>query len=417
MSSLFHKHSPYITRFALLLPLVAIGAAGTALGADGYFIPEVEAGGIHQTNPEWATENPSSATGYLAYAGGIFGVRSPRNITEFRPRVEYYDYSSRPELRNINGYADLNSHYSSLRGEWTLIASYSRENSYNAQQTSAEYDQFDPNDPTVDSTGRITLLSEVSTRIQARPSFSYRFSERFGTEVNLFYQTMDSNTDAGGSIVDYRDASAQGSLFWNWSPQTMLAAGVYGANYRTDDGSNVTTGQGVSFMLDKKWSETYFAGLAFNVEKTKVELTGLPDDTSTTWGGEFNFRRKWQLGDLRLNMGRTFGPSSGGARTALDQVRLQYYRNFSPRWTYLVAVRGFRNRVIGGVTTSVTSLNRDYATGYLQLNWEMTRTWYLTGAYSHYWQQFVGSGATSRNDVLTLGIGYRGLGPPGRDNW
>ncbi|MGE0114254.1 MAG: hypothetical protein AB7T07_05150 [Steroidobacteraceae bacterium] len=414
MSLLFRDVSMIAARYALVGSLVSGMAVTSALAADGYFIPEIELNAQHQSNPEMYSDNTSSATGYLANASGIFGLRSPRSVTELRPRVVYNEYSNRKDLRQVNEYADLNSQFTSLRGELNLIANYARENSYAAQRTSAVYDTFDPNDPTVDATGRISLISETRTRIQARPSFIYRFSERMGADIGAFYQAVNSNADSSGSTVDYRDVEGYGSLFWSWTPQTQFGAGVYGTKYQTDDGSDVTTGRGVSFQLDQKWSKTFSGMLAFNLEKTKVvhddHVGALEEETFNSWGAEFNLRRKSQLGDLRFNLGRTFSPSSGGARTTLDQIRLQYYRSFKPRLAYLIAVRGFRNRE-QGVVAAASNNARDYATGYLQLTWDMTRTWYLTGGYAHYWQKYVVSEAKSQDRVFTLGIGYRGLGP------
>jgi hypothetical protein len=414
MCSLSRKRPMRELRLALVaVPLVAGWASGTAHAAsDGYFTPEIELHAQHHTNPEMVSAKEKSATGYLANARGVFGWRSLTSLTEFRPKIEYNSYSSRKDLRHINQYADLQSRFTSLRAEWNLVANYARESSYSAQQTSAVYDEFDPDDPTVDATGDISLISETRTRVQARPSFSYRFSDRLGTELSAFYQSVSGEADSTGSIVDYRDTSASAALFWSLSPQSQLAAGVYSAKYKTDDGSNETTGKGVSFELNQKWSETFSSRWALNLERTKVDQTGLlADDTGNSWGAEYSLRRVFVLGDIRLSLGRIFSPSSGGTRATVDQARVQYYRNFKPRWSYLVAVRGIRNRDQG---VGIGRYNRDYLTGNLQLNWEMTQTWYLTGGYSHYWQKYVVSGAKSQNNVLSLGIGYRGLGPQNR---
>jgi hypothetical protein len=122
---------------------------------------------------------------------------------ELRPSVQYENYSNRPELAHLNQYLNLNSRVTSLVSEWGLIANYSRENSYAAQRPAAVYNEFDPENPVTDATGRITVVSQTYTRVQARPRYHRNLSSKFSMEISGLYQDVDVNfptvaTDATG---------------------------------------------------------------------------------------------------------------------------------------------------------------------------------------------------------------------------
>ena len=406
MSSLSRKNWRQLG--ARVLAGLATTLAGHALAADRYFVPQVELDFIHHTNPELIS-NSSSASGYLADASAILGLQSPRSKSELRPRIQYENYSSRSELRHVNQYIDLNSYYNLQRSQWTLVGSYSRENSFAAQSTPAAYDSFDPNDPTIDSTGRIAVISQTYSRVQVRPGFSHSWNERFGTEVNALYQQLRFDTAiASTDAVNYNYLQGDAGMFWNLRPLTRVSAGLYAAKYESVNQPDTTTARGASVEFGHNWSRTFSGTFTTNVERTKQDNAGLAqDDESTNWGADVAVMRKGQIDALRLNAGRTFSPSGAGARVTVDQVRVQYSRNFKPLWSYQVAVRAFRTRESG---TASAGNDRDYMTGSVQLNRELTRTVYLTGNYSISRQKYVTSDST-QDRVLTLGIGYRGLDP------
>lgn len=406
MSSLFRKPT-FLTLSACGAVLSAFSAGVRA--ADAYFVPEVEVGAEHQTNPELLTANASSTDGYTASAMGTFGMRTPRSTTELRPRVEYENFLHHSELSHTNGYLDLNSLYNSPRSNWQLVASYSRENSYEAEQTSATYDKFDPNNPIVDSTGRIRFISDTTTRLQVRPGFSYRLSERLAAAFAAIYQAVNGDAEHGGSIVDYKYYDVDGSLVWSTSQRSQLGVGAYSSRFKTDDDSNTTTGNGVRLQLTQNWSPTFSGTESLNLERTKIDYLGTGiDSTATSWAADIGVVRSTELSSLRFNAGRTFSPSGAGVRNTLDQLRAEYGKTFKPRWSYVVALRAFRNRAQGS-TRNID--NRDYATADLFINWEMTRNWYVSGGYSHFWQKYIAETDSSSNHVVRVAIGYKGLRP------
>jgi hypothetical protein len=319
------------------------------------------------------------------------------------------NFPAREETRRTNQYLDVNGQYDNLRSRLGFVGSYWKQTTYEAQQQDAKFDDFDPNDPSVETPSRNSLLSESRTRIQLRPSFDYSFSQKIGVEVNALYQTvkLDSEGQDGNSEYDY--LSLDGSVVWSLDQRNELATGVYGAQYDGDEGGKVNA-KGINLGLRRTWTPT-FAGFAnVNVEETEVEgATSAEDDKSTNWGMNIGISRTGEISRLRLTAGRTFTPSSGGSRTIVDQVRAQYSRKITERMNFLGALRANRIRE----QDSIDSDNdRDNATGSLELSWNATRTWSLIGGYTYSWREFKSDSASSHDHVLSVGVRYLGLTPP-----
>jgi hypothetical protein len=395
--------SGFVLAAALALP-------GRALAADGYFVPEFELTGLSRSNPELVPTNSSSASGVRGSVGGVFGWRSPRAFIEARPKIDYEDYSSRPELENFNQYLYLNGRYETRSGDWAFFANYSRENSYTAQRAAAGYDELDPNNPIVDETGRIVVLAETYTRAQLRPSFTHNFSQRFGMEINALYQNVDVSSQLAASDArDYDDTRGEALFYWNWRPLSRIGAGVYAERFKSKDGLDATDSRGLSLQFYQNWTQTFSGGVELNLERSDVDEVGTAlDSTSNNVSVNFSLQKRGQISTLRMDGGRIYSPSTGGARVSLDQLRVQYSRQFKPLWSYLVAARGFRSREQGA---QLVRSDRDYAAARLQLTRELTRTWYVSGNYNYTWQKYVGEPSGANDSYISLGFGYRGLDP------
>lgn len=397
-------------RYWLGLFAGAAGVVGSAQAAQEYWVPSASVSAVHHSDILLTGADDPAVNGVLGNLQTILGVRTPTSTTEFRPRIEFENYSDRPELRHTNVYLDLNSRSATPRNVWELNGSYAREGSYSAQRTEAAYDNFDPNDPTVDATGHVAVTKETYTRIQLRPSYSHDFTERLGSNFGLFYQKVDfTGATVSSDSVDYQDATASGGLSYAVTPRTRVAGGVYGTRYRAEDDSNTTTGRGVNFSVEHNWTQRFTANADLFLERTKVDQVGVLQDTSTnSWALNFGVVRQGQTGNLRMNVGRFFSPSTGGSRITVDQLRVQYDRRFKPLWSYTVAMRGLRNREQG---TSTGRADRNYASSELSLVRDLTPTWNVSGKVAYTWQKYLSSNISGHDSQAMLSVGYTGLGP------
>lgn len=405
--------SPFVLRVAICYAAVGTVWVAPALAVDGYFIPQVQLEAEHHSNIDIndSSVEDSSIYGYTALASGIFGLRTQRNVTELRPRIQFSDYPDRREYRRTNSYLDLNSRYHSLRSDWSINASYRRQDTLDAERTEAQYDDFDPNDPSIDTPARNSLLTQTRTFIQVRPTYVYRFSERVGTEFSAYYQTVKLDSEAQTSNVDYDYVLATGSLLWELSPRTQLGTGVYGSKYQSDN-DDVINAKGVKLDVRHNWTQTFSGHVSVDVERADLEYRNSSlNETKDGWGLEFGLVKSAQISQIRLTGGRSFTPSTSGARTTVDQLRIQYTRNLTQRFDMLVAARGYRTRFQGSVASDD---DRDYLTGDVELNWNVTRTWYVGGGYSYINRKYLAGDENGTDHQFTLGIGYRGLRPQAR---
>lgn len=411
MSLSYLERSPFPSMIGRALVCTALAGLCTAVqAAENYWVPSASLSAVRHSDIWLNNAADGSVNGMLASVQTILGVRNPRSSTELRPRLEFENYNGRPELRHTNAYVDLNNRYESPLNLWELTGGFTRESSYMAQRTNATYDPFKTDDQTVDATGRVSLLSETYTRTEIRPAYTHRLSERLGVNFGLSYQKVDfSGVRISANSVDYEDHSANAGLNWAASARTRLGAGAYTTAYRADDRSNKTTGSGLTFWVEQHWSEKFTANADLFVERTRVQLTSpVQDKKFNSWALNFGVVRQGEVGNLRANVGRFFAPSTGGARVTSDQVRLQYDRRFRQLWSYVVAVRGLRNREQG---VTLRSDDRDYEIAQISLLRDLTPAWHVSGQYAYSHQKYLNSNVTGRDNQFMLTVGYTGLGP------
>jgi hypothetical protein len=89
-----------------------------------------------------------------------------------------------------------------------------------------------------------------------------------------------------------------------------------------------------------------------------------------------------------------------------DEVRFSLNRDFTPRVSGFVGLRGIRTSGVEG-----TGLNqvreRKYYTGRTGFEWRMTRAYSLEGAYEYKWQKYQGDPTDASSNGVTLSVVYQ----------
>jgi hypothetical protein len=132
------------------------------------------------------------------------------------------------------------------------------------------------------------------------------------------------------------------------------------------------------------------------------------ESSTSGWGGLLTAYREQELSNWRFSIGRRYIPTGDGRKAELDQLRLQYSRDLSPRLK-LGGVARYETRT--DIEETIISDDRDYARGDLTLTWMMSQTWYLTGGYSYIWEERERAVSDAANNQVYIGIGYKGLTP------
>lgn len=400
-------------RAALLAGAVSSLLSAAAWSAvDAYVIPEFDVRAEHHTNvdlrPDDSTDTrKESVNSYGGLLGATLGMRSPRGKTEIHPLVEYQDYPDRDELTDTNLYFDLKSVYEFQRDSFAVVGHYTRLNEVNAEIPEAGFDNFDPQDPTDASASAIRLEALTISRMQLRPEYVHRLSERLGVGASALFQTVKFDSDSGDTKPDNKYGQLQGFLAWTLDQRTTLQTGLYASQFETDDDSNTTKGKGVIVNLERVWTPAFSGFVTLNGERTDVEAPGQKDLSSNSWGFTVGGTRSSQVGRTQLSAGRTLSPSFSGSRVTLDEIRLQYDRSLSERLSVSSAGRTYRSRSEG----FVDSEDSDFARADLEIRYALTPTWYVAGGYSYIWQKFRVDDRDGNDNVFGIHMGYVGLPP------
>jgi hypothetical protein len=388
----------------------AAAAFGTAAGAaEVYYQPIVTLSSAYNTNID--LDNPKTrAVGYFADALTNIGIATPQSETMLQPRLLYNYYPTLSGRNRLEGFLNLNSHYSWQRDKLNLYGSFTHRTDQNveqpgaAQQTTGNPDVGNTN-PT---TGRVVIGTTLNYLV-LDPTYTHLLTPLSSIGVAAEYQRADwSPSDTAGHLnFDYY----LGRVFYSKTidQRTDFSVGAYGSRYQAAAIDSHTTSEGVQLNGGYNWTQVLRSTLSVQWQRTKFEENFDPhfiNATSNPWGAAFTTVYKEQISSYSFSLGRTIYPSTAGALYTSDQVRGQYDRDFTQRLHFTGALRYFRDRTTTGTLGDNT---RDYATGYLRMQYMMTPTFFVAGSYNYSYQKYRADPNSAAGSVVAVSFGYRGL--------
>jgi len=401
MSSSFRKAGTG----ALLLLSMSLGPA--ALAAETYFIPRIDASAEWNSNREMISDPLfiQSSTAYKLLLEARIGRVTPRSDTEVRPRVVAQQFPDRSGVDPIEAYLDLRTIFRTLKGQYFVLGTFSRVDTFTAEYGQAAFPDFDPNAPEVQDTG-IILVGKTRTAGQVRPGFTYELSERNLLKGQLEFQKVSYESNVPGSNVGYENARAELTLSRQLVPHTDLGFGPYFARYESGDGSNKTNSYGVTIDVGRAWTETFDTQLNVSFERSNVTRfqPARVEESTNSWGFEVTGHRRNRVGGVRYSFGRYLAPTSFGERRTLDQIRVQYNRPLSARTYFDGAVRLSRLQRLGGLVGDVN----DRAIVELNLGRALTRNWAVSLGYRFARSDHTTGSGDADNNGAIIQLTYRG---------
>jgi hypothetical protein len=410
MSSLFRKR--------LYATALLAGAAGTlccvgpVVAQQVTFVPQAEVTG------EWAsnrilTDPPTSASDEALKFGGDLKRVTPVSDLELRPILTVQDGSIK-NLDTFEALVDLNGDYHTLKGEYTFNGEYHREDAYNAQYSTAQFNPQNPNVPDTSGTGAlVTGITKSSYHIE--PGFAYKFTQRWSVEGSASLDAVRYSTDIPDLFVSFDAPLIGADVVYATSQNSQFGIGPYYTHYEpinNDVDSVESTGYGVSANYRLKSSRLDTTTITVRVEHDSSPLPmGGGRSGATNWGIEWVGIRTFQTGQLRYSIGRFLEPSSIGGRTAEDQLRVQYNRRLTERFSANGAVRFVRNQDFGVFDAIDQAGPRDRGNVDLSLRYLVTPEWFVSGGYRFVYQHLTDSTAVNSNGVF-ITVGYHGREPP-----
>lgn len=384
-----------------------------AIAAETYFKPIVEARveGNTNRNMNLSDEDGKNNTGgYIGDLSFIYGIATPRSETEIRPRLKIQEYAGQEGVERTEQFLDFRNRYETLRSKLDTVARYSRRDAYTAELLDADFDDFDPQDPTRPETSFVTQNNR-RTSVSFRPDYTYKLSQRNGVTAGVQYEHMDYESQVQGRQVDFDYGLAEIGWAHRLDERTDVAVKPYVSRYEAVDDSSTTDGYGVSLEWEREWSEKLRAGLSVDVERNKSELTRnlvFREETTTEWGALFTLDRAInEANRVQLSAGRIITPSGSGTKATSDEVQVQYDRFFSPRLLATAATRLQRYRSLSLIGQGD---DRDYGRASIKLRWAMTPTWFVTGGYEFTYREYKIENDDANNNAVFMTVRYEGLG-------
>ena len=391
----------------LLALLGLLGAWATAHGADIYLQPSASATVETDSNVDLDPGGNTRKEGYLTDAAALIGVATPDSETTVKPRLRYQRYPQETQLNRLEGTLDLNSHVSSQRGSFSLLGRYDHLNDTEAESPSALYNDVNPTTPITADSGR-AVVGITRDYVLLQPRYSYRVTPLVSVGASGNYQNTSFSPSDISSHVGYSYAKGDFFVSRQIGARAEVSAGASYSRYDARKVASTATSTGGTIGFDYNWSRTFgsFATLTFQHSDINSKLLPPFQGSQQNWGGTAGLSWKAQAQEVRVNIGRALTPGSGGGLYATDQIQAEYDRDLTERLSYVVAVRGLRTN---GLTSNVSSFDRDYARGDASVKWMITRTWMVQGGISYAWQKYRSIPGSADNNQIFVRIGYIGL--------
>jgi hypothetical protein len=393
-----------------LAAAVASAAAAPTFAADVYYQPQASLTVEGDTNLDMDPGSRSRTEGNVVSLATVIGIATPTSDSTIRPRVEYRDYPEDSGDNRFEGYLDFNTTQRWQRSTASVFGSLEHRDEVNAEFNSALYDPINPVSPTSPQTGRAEVGATRDSGLLV-PSYTYKFTPVIGAGVSGIYQHVNYSPNDDIDHVNFNYYLGKAELTWSVTQRSELSFGGFDSKYQATRADIHATGSGGTVDLDTSWTPLWSTTLSAvyehaNVTETQPEVL---NSTANAWGATVSVTYKSQVGQLRLNAGRLITPSSGaGALYVNDQIKTQYDRELSERFSFTAALIGLRNR---GITGNVAGDDRKYLQSVIEAKWMLTRTWFVQGGYQYSWQKYEVDPDGAANNRVYVRIAYQGLGP------
>ena len=347
-----------------------------------------------------------SVEGYIADAAAVISIATPNSNVAIRPRVDYRDYPSDSQDNRLEEYLDLNGSFRTQRSKGNVYFGYQRRDEFNAELSSALYDDFNPVHPTSPETGR-TVVGATRESLILMPDYSYSITPLTAVGVSAIYQQLKYTPDNSTSAVDFNYYQAKAYLRWTLDQRNELTLGGYGSKYDATHFDSRATAGGATLTLDTSWSPLLSTSAGVVYQRTNIDTT-IPSPlqkVANPWGATFSAVYKAEVDQFRMDAGRVITPSGGGGIYVNDQLQFQYNRNLTQRLQFTGAVIALRNR---GLTSNVSGDDRTFVRTVIESKWMITPTWYVQGGYQYMWQRYELDPDGAANNRIYIRFGYQG---------
>jgi hypothetical protein len=385
--------------------LAALPAAPLA-AAEVFYQPIVSVQAEADSNLDLDPGVKQWVEGYLADAATLIGIATPNSDTIIKPRLMYRYYPKDSADDRLEAHLDFNSDYKTQRSSANISGSIQHIDEFNAEQTSADYNDVNPGLPNGADTGKVTSGATRDSAFIA-PKYLYNITPIIGVGATAQVQVVNySRTDQDHNDYDYYQG--RGYLRWAFSQRSDAQFGAFGSKFDSTHLGDTATSGGVTVDFNTSWSPVFSTKAALLYEHTTIDDTQ-PTALNTSvnsWGATAGALYTTQVDQFRLDAGRTISPSGGGGLYNVDKIQFQDDHALSTRLTLTGALVALKTHAL---TENIAGVDRKYAQTIVEMRWMMTRYWFVQGGYQYAWQKYQLDTNSAANNRVYVQFGYQGL--------
>jgi hypothetical protein len=381
--------------------------AATASGQEWIFDPRIEVQGIYNDNNRLTPDKTQEieVDGAAVDALLAFRKESQTNTFEATPHIRSSWFPDEQSEESTDKYFDLKGTHKGQRSLASIYAGFADESVITSDLLIADFPGINLGQTVSGDSGRVSVRNRRQ-QYSVLPHFEYDWTERRHLTFDAHY--VDTRYDEQlFEQIGYKAYGASAGIKWNTSQRATFEVDVVGTQFNPNDNSPDTTTYGL--IAEWRMAPTQVMSYYFRVGGNRAEqdVTGTSSTRSTSsFNGGAGVAWNFQVTRLLIDALRSTSPSSQGAIVNRDELRFSLQRDFSPRVTGFVGLRGIRtNGVENGGTTEV--LERKYYTGRTGFEWHVTRAYSIEGAYEYRWQKYEGDLTNAASNGVTLSVIYQ----------
>ena len=398
------------------LALPAAGGMALLLGAPiagaqaWIFDPRIELQGIYNDNNRLTAARGQEIEVKGAALDALVALRkeSQANLFEATPHIRSSWFPDASSEQSTDYYFDMKGTHKTQRTTSNLYAGFADESVVTSDLLIADFPGVNLGQTVSGDSGRVSVRNR-RRQYSIEPNFDFDWTERRHLTLDAHYvDTTYDNTLF--EQVGYKDYGASAGIKWNTSQRTTFEVDAVGSQFSPDDNSPDTTSTGLFAewrMAPTTVTNYYFRVGGNRAEHDVTDVTGVTSKQSkSSFNGGAGVAWNFQLTRILIDALRSTSPSSQGAIVNRDELRFSLNRDFSPRVTGFIGLRGIRTKGLGDATATQV-LERKYYTGRTGFEWHMTRAYSLEGAYEYRWQKYTGDPTNASSNGVTLSVVYQ----------
>ncbi len=395
--------TPFPGRTTLLIVLCFLSIMSfshTLPAAEWSLQPSLSLKAEYNDNIRLTTGPHDSVTGRTVSPQINFGRATETSQVNLRMLLNFTSYSG-DEVNDLDEQIlVLSSRFRTTeRTTWRLDGRYRRDNLFRTIDIDSEEETGEGDDTDIG----LVDVKVRRNRLTLRPSWTHQLTERSSLRLGYRLTDVSYSEAAGTGLVDYERHLVESIFSHKITVKDDFTVTGSVSRYRAPDTDTETDNTQILVGIRHAFSETAQGRLSAGFRET-VETRGTADDRSSGVVWEAGLRQRSELTTLDGVFRRSVSPSGAGSSVESNQLRVKLRRKVSPKLSFLLRAKFFRNKALEGSTTGV---NRRYYVIEPGLRWRWTREWFIYGSYRYRRQKYDDQAEAAKSNAVLLGVAYR----------